>query len=121
MAITYTWDIINLESKTSRDGLDDVVFKVAWVYQGIDSENDPDGNPFSGSFSDVTGVGSPDPDSFTAYADVTKAQCQAWVIAALADEDPARSEETLQAKIAAQIERKKSPPEKVGVPDAWND
>ena len=119
MAITYSWDFTNLESKTSQDGLDDVVFKVAWVFSGIDSENDPDGNPYSGSFSDVTGVGSPDPDSFTAYADVTKSQCQAWVIAALAAEELPRSEETLQAKIDAQIERKKSPPEKVGVPEGW--
>ena len=50
MAITYSWDILNLESQTTQDGLDDVVFKVAWLYQGVDSENDPDGNPYQGYF-----------------------------------------------------------------------
>ena len=121
MAITYSWDILNLESQTTQDGLDDVVFKVAWLYQGVDSENDSDGNPYQGSFSDATVVGSPDPDSFTAYADVTKSQCQAWVIAALADEEPVRSGDTLKAKVDAQIARKKNPPEVWGTPAAWND
>ena len=119
MATTYTWDIINTERRVEEDDLDDVVFKVSWVFSGVDSENDPDGNPYQGSFSDATVVGSPDPSAFTAYADVTKGQCQAWVIAALADEEPVRSEDTLKAKIDAQIERKKSPPEKVGVPENW--
>ena len=84
-----------------------------------DSENDSDGNPYRGSFSDTTLIGSPDADNFTAFANVTKDQCKAWVLAVLAEEDPERNEDTLKAKIDAQIERKKSPPEKVGVPDSW--
>lgn len=121
MAITYTWQITNLERKTKEDDLDNVVFKVSWTFLGVDSENDPDGNPYQGYFSDSTMVGNPDPDNFTAYADVTKAQCQAWVLAALADEDPVRNEDTLKAKVDAQIERKKNPPEVWGTPSAWND
>ena len=120
MATTYTLDIINTERRVEEGDLDDVVFKVAWLYQGVDSENDPDGNPYQGYFSDSTMVGNPDPDNFTAYADVTKAQCQAWVLAALADEDPVRNEDTLKAKVDAQIERKKNPPEVWGTPSSWN-
>ena len=119
MATTYTWQTTNLERKTEESGLNDVVFKVSWTYTGVDSENDSDGNPYRGSFSDTTLIGSPDPDNFTAFANVTKDQCKAWVLAVLAEEDPERNENTLKAKIDAQIERKKSPPEKVGVPDSW--
>jgi len=119
MAITYTWQITNLERKIKEDDLDNVVFKVSWTYTGVDSENDSDGNPYQGYFSDTTVIGSPDPDSFTAFADITEEQCKAWVLAVLAEEDPVRNEETLKAKIDAQIERKKNPPEKVGVPDSW--
>ena len=119
MATTYTWQITNLERKTKEEDLDNVVFKVSWTFLGVDSENDPDGHPYQGSFSDTTLIGSPDPDNFTAFADVTKDQCKAWVLAVLAEEDPERNEDTLKAKIDAQIERKKNPPEKVGVPDSW--
>ena len=121
MATTYTWQTTNLERKPEESDLDDVVFKVSWTYRGVDSENDSDGNPYIGSFSDTTLVGSPDPDNFTAYADVTKAQCQAWVLAVLADEDPVRNEDTLKAKADAQIARKKNPPQVWGTPAAWND
>jgi len=126
MTITYTWQTTNLERKTEESGLNDVVFKVSWTYTGVDSENDSNGNPYRGSFSDATLIGSPDPDNFTAFANVTKDQCKAWVLAVLAEEgselaeeDSGRNEDTLKAKIDAQIERKKSPPEKVGVPDSW--
>ena len=120
MAITYTWQTINLERKTEESGLDDVVFKVSWAYVGVDSENDPDGNPYQGSFSDITLVGNPDPNSFTAFADITEEQCKAWVLAVLAEEDPVRNEDTLKAKVDAQISRKKNPPEVWGTPDSWN-
>ena len=52
---------------------------------------------------------------------MTKAQCQAWVLAVLADEDPVRNEDTLKAKADAQIARKKNPPQVWGTPAAWND
>ena len=120
MATTYSWQTTNLERKTEESGLDDVVFKVSWTYTGVDSENDPDGTPYQGSFSDATLVGRPDPGNFTAFADVTKDQCKAWVLAVLAEEDPVRNEDTLKAKVDAQISRKKNPPEVWGTPDAWN-
>ena len=119
MAITYTWQTINLERKTEENGLNNVVFKVSWIYTGVDSEDDSDGNPYQGYFSDSTLIGSPDPDDFTAFANVTKDQCKAWVLAVLAEEDPVRNEETLKAKVDLQIARKKNPPEKVGVPNSW--
>tara|TARA_R110002012_G_scaffold15070_2_gene60883 strand:+ start:1953 stop:2318 length:366 start_codon:yes stop_codon:yes gene_type:complete len=121
MATTYTWQITNLERKTKEDDLDNVVFKVSWIYTGVDSENDSDGNPYQGYFSDTTVIGSPDPDSFTAFADITEEQCKAWVLAVLAEEDPVRNEETLKAKVDLQIARKKNPPEVWGTPSAWND
>ena len=120
MAITYTWQTINLERKTEESGLDNVVFRVSWIYTGEDSENDPDGNPYQGSLSDTTLIGNPDPNSFTAFADITEEQCKAWVLAVLAEEDPVRNEDTLKAKVDAQISRKKNPPEVWGTPDAWN-
>ena len=121
MAVTYTWQIINLERKTKEGDLDNVVYKVSWTFLGVDSEVDPDDNPYSGSFSDTTVIGNPDPDNFTPFADVTKDQCEAWVIAALAEEDPVRNEETLKAKVDLQIARKKNPPEVWGIPNSWND
>ena len=119
MAITYTWQTINLERKTEENGLNNVVFKVSWIYTGVDSEDDSDGTPYQGYFSDSRLIGSPDPDDFTAFANVTKDQCKAWVLAVLAEEDPVRNEETLKAKVDLQIARKKNPPEKVGVPNSW--
>tara|TARA_R110002020_G_scaffold128577_1_gene288179 strand:+ start:1986 stop:2351 length:366 start_codon:yes stop_codon:yes gene_type:complete len=121
MATTYTWQITNLERKTKEEDLNNVVFKVSWTFLGVDSENDPDGHPYQGSFSDTTIIGSPDPDNFTPFANITRNQCEAWVIAALAEEDPVRNEETLKAKVDLQIATNKNPPEVWGTPNSWND
>ena len=120
MATTYTWQIINLERKTKEEDLDNVVFKVSWIFLGVDSENDPDDHPYQGSCSDTTIIGSPAPDNFTPYANITRNQCEAWVIAALAEEDPVRNEEILKAKVDLQIATNKNPPEVWGTPNSWN-
>lgn len=72
MANTYSWQINLLETAKSEDGLTDVVKIVHWSFDGTDGVNNVH---TYGSAS----VGSPSPEHFTNYADLTEAQVIGWL------------------------------------------
>ena len=111
MATTYTWSYDSLERDAIKDGLDDVVITSYWRITGVD------GN-YSASTYGSASIAAPDPDDFTAFADVTQAQVKAWTLATLADQDI--TEATLEANLQAQIDSQKTPTQKSGVPSNWS-
>ena len=99
MAITYTWQIANMERNTADDG----VVVVHWRCTGVDGDH-------SASSYGTVGL-TPDPSAadFVAYADVTEAQAQGWVWASVSQDDT-------EAAIAAKIDAMANPTAASGTP-----
>jgi len=105
--ITYTWKLNPLAVKLTDDGLTNVVYRVNWVLAG---DEDSYHNQIYGD------VNVPAPDGvFTPYNDLTEAQVQSWVEAALGEEQVA----AYKAAIAQQIELQKNPIDAV-LPSPWS-
>jgi hypothetical protein len=99
MAISYLWDVKQVDTYPSyTDSQDpantesDVVYNVHWRLTGEDdANNDSDGNDVS------------DLSSFTAFADLTVADVQAWVEAAMGADQVQEHKDSIDAQIAAKI------------------
>ena len=111
MATTYTWSYDSLERDIIKDGLDDVIVTSYWRITGVDGDH-------SATNYGSVGIAAPDPNDFTAFADVTQAQVKAWTLSSLADQDI--TEATLEAGLQAQIDTLKNPTQKSGVPADWS-
>ena len=111
MATKFTWSYDSLERDISKDGLADVVITSYWRITGVDGD-------YSASIYGSAGIAAPDPDDFTAFADVTQAQVKAWTLSSLVDQDI--TEDSLEADLQAQIDLLKTPTQKSGVPTGWS-
>ena len=113
MAISYTWDVSNVDTYPSHtDSQDpantesDVIYNVHWRLNGEDdANNDANGNPQTGSVYGSVGLSVDDLSSFTAFDSVTLSDVQGWVEAALGSDEVT----ALKASIDAQIAEKVTP------------
>ena len=101
MAITYTWDVVDLQTKT-EGAYSNVVVQTRWTKIGTDSS---DGS--TGSFQGATPFSAADvPEGdFVAFASLTKAKVLEWVKAVVVG----GYEEHVNAQIAKDIESKQNP------------
>lgn len=79
MAVTYTWEITSLKTKTEGSNADAVV-QTYWKKTGTDDA----GNV--GSFSGATPLTSANVSSFKAFADLTEANVLDWIKAIVIDD-----------------------------------
>lgn len=95
MAITYTWIIAQLDCVPEQDGHANVVTTVHWRYAAA----------WRGWTAEVYGsVALPGPGQpFTDYADLTQAQVEGWVEAALGEEQVQEYRNNIVSQIAALI------------------
>jgi len=105
MAATWTVSTMERTLTDSESGLTDIVVTLHW--QVTDSDGDHHGRCYG-----TVGLGAPDADSFTAYADISEADAIAWAKAAIGEEQVAAYE----ASINSQIELSKNPVSAAGVP-----
>ena len=91
MTITYTWNFPAFDCRVDEDGMQDVVTTVHWVYIGTDE------NGITANLYGTQAVGTPTPDAFTPYPELSEDQVIGWMEATL--DVPA-----MQANIAKQIE-----------------
>ena len=111
MAISYTWDVKNVDTYPSHtDSQDpantesDVIYNVHWRLNGEDdANNDAEGNPQSGSVYGSVGLSVEDLSSFTAFADVSLSDVQGWVEAALGSDEVTALKANIDAQIAEKI------------------
>jgi hypothetical protein len=96
MELTYNWEIVQLDSKPQEGDLQDIVTVVHW------RRNVTDGTFFADSYG-AMGCPSPPETDFTAYADLTQADVEAWLEQGLDVEE-------IDARLLADIENKKNPP-----------
>lgn len=80
MAISYDWIFNPLTVKPVEGSLTDVVITVDWRRTAVD------GNYYASSVYGQVSLGPPNPSDYTAFADLTKAQVEGWVVATLTKE-----------------------------------
>lgn len=93
--ITYEWGIAQLEVAPSEDGLTDVVKTAHWTLTATDGE-------YTASSYGSVGMGEPDPETFTPYAELSKAHVISWLEAKL-------DVEQLHAGLTTQIDAQRTP------------
>jgi hypothetical protein len=89
--ITYKWSFPAFDCRVNEDGMQDVVTTVHWRYAGTNED---------GVTSEIYGaqaVGTPTPDAFTPYPDLSEEQVIEWM-------EQTMDVEALQLNIAEQIE-----------------
>ena len=111
--MAVTWDVAALDATKTVGSLSDVVTVVHWT--ASDSETVGSGDSavvHTGSAYGSIGLAAADSGSFTAYADITKANAIAWAKAAIGSDEVT----AIETKIAAQITESKTPTLSSGVP-----
>jgi len=72
MAISYTWNIVSLDTYPEKEGLNNVVFTIHWTLTGDDGEG------HTGSTYGTSAVELDSNSTYTPYADLTKEQVVDW-------------------------------------------
>ena len=103
--MAVTWDVAALDATKTIGSLSDVVTTVHWT------ASDSDGGYMGSAYGSV-GLAPPDSSSFTAYADITKDNAIAWAKTAIGSDEVT----AIEAGIAAQIAKSKTPTKTSGVP-----
>ena len=111
--MAVTWDVVALDATKTVGSLSDVVTTIHWT--ASDSETVGSGESavthYGSSYGSV-GIADADSESFTAYADITKANAITWVKNAIGSDEVA----SIENGIAAQIAESKTPTKSSGVP-----
>lgn len=100
MAITYTWNVKTVDTKTV-DGNVDTVFNVHYILTGFDE------NQNSGTAYGTIALDTSDLSDFTAFADLTTSIVQSWTEAALGEKEV----QVLKDVISYEITQKITPTE----------
>ena len=107
MAITYDWIFNPLTVKPVEGSLTDIVIMIDWRRTATDQT-------YAASCYGQVAIGPADPSTFTPFNDLTKAQVQGWVEAALTSAAVAQYD----ASLAADIDRQQNPPV-IQLPPPW--
>jgi len=101
------WDIVTLERKLPDGDAppDGQIYTIHYTVTHYDQGES------AGAYGSV-GLGDPDPNNFTPYAQITKEQAVGWVKDALGAERVA----SMEANLESQIQKKLNPTSATGVP-----
>jgi len=100
MAITYTWNVSTVDTKTI-DSNDDVIYSVHWRLNAEDDANqDTEGNNLTASVYGTQSLDTSDLTNFTNFDSVDATLVQGWVEAAMGEESVQGLKDGLDAQIA---------------------
>ena len=108
MAITYTWKVTGVKTKT-EDGNQDAVVQTYWTKTGRDEDGHE--GTFSGA-TPFTSLNMPAGSTFVPFAELTEATVLGWIQAVVVD----GYEEHVNAQIAKQIDEKHNPVTEAALP-----
>ena len=104
--ITFNWTISAAEREVNLDGLENVIKTIHWTYRGTDE------NGVTAETYGSTAIGSPNPESFTPWEEVSDQVAAGWLEGILSTTPALMPEEAetsptqlerLQSNIEAQI------------------
>lgn len=98
MAITYSWNFNPLEIVYNEDVMVDVINVVHWQYVAKDEDS-----KLSVQSIGTVNLPTPSPESFTAFADVTKEQVTMWVETALGADTVLSMQQSLATQIESEL------------------
>ena len=102
MAITYTWNVSTVDTKTI-DSNDDVIFNVHWRLNAEDDANqDDEGNNLTAGVYGTQSLDTSDLSSFINFDSVDSSTVEGWVEAAMGEEEVQSLKDGLDANIADQ-------------------
>ena len=103
MAITYTWNVSTVDTKTI-DSNDDVIYNVHWRLNAEDDANqDSDGNNLTAGVYGTQSLDTSDLSNFTNFDSVDATIVQGWVEGAMGEEAVQGLKDGLDAQIAELI------------------
>ena len=103
MAITYTWNVSTVDTKTI-DSNDDVIYNVHWRLNAEDDANqDSDGNNLTAGVYGTQSLDTSDLSNFTNFDSVDATTVQGWVEDAMGEESVQGLKDGLDAQIAELI------------------
>ena len=104
MAIGYTWNVSTVDTYPTKDIKSDVVYNVHWRLTATDDTNrDSNGEYWAATIYGSQNLNTSDLSSFTAFADLTASDVQAWVEAALTADTVTAMKSGLDSQIAGKI------------------
>lgn len=95
--MTYTWNNTTVDTYPSLEGETDVIFNVHWRLTGEDT------NGNVGSTYGTIALDTSDLSDFTAFADITEADINGWVEAAMGSEEVQAKKDAIDAQIAEKV------------------
>jgi len=104
-----TWHIVQTEYVLAEDSLTNVINLVHWRVTESETVGE---ETYTASSYGTQSLAAPDPDNYTAYDQVTEAECIAWCKAEMGAEQVTSIEDGLTAN----IELQKNPVDGHGVP-----
>ena len=104
-----TWHIVQTEYVLSEDNLTNVINLVHWRVEESQTVGE---ETFTASSYGTQSLAAPDPDNYTAYDQVTEAECINWCKSEMGEEQVTSIEDGLTAN----IELQKNPVDGHGVP-----
>jgi hypothetical protein len=103
MSISYEWNVNTVDVYPTDEGQTDVIYNVHWRLNATDTEVDPEGNPYTASVYGTQSLNTSDLSDFTDFDSVTAAQVQGWVESAMGEEEVQSLKDSLDSKIAGEI------------------
>ena len=100
MAITYTWNVSTVDTKTI-DSNDDVIYNVHWRLNAEDDANqDAEGNNITAGVYGTQSLDTSDLSDFISFDSVDATTVQGWVEAAMGADEVQSLKDGLDAQIA---------------------
>tara|TARA_Y100001938_G_scaffold138209_1_gene203348 strand:- start:5709 stop:6056 length:348 start_codon:yes stop_codon:yes gene_type:complete len=104
MAISYTWDVANVEAYPTKSSKSNVVHTVHWRLKGTDdSNNDSEGNPQIGELYGSVSLNTDDLSSFKTFSSLTLSDVQGWVEATIGSDEITKIKSSIDAQIAEKV------------------
>ena len=103
MAISYNWDVNTVDVYPTDGDYTDVIYNVHWRLNAVDTQVDAEGNPYTASVYGTQSLDTSDLSDFTDFESVTSSQVQGWVESAMGAEEVQSLKDSLDAKIADEI------------------
>ena len=103
MSISYQWNVNTVDVYPTDEGQTNVIYNVHWRLNATDTQVDAEGNPYTASVYGTQSLDTSDLSNFTDFDSVTSSQVQGWVESAMGAEEVQSLKDSLDAKIADEI------------------
>jgi hypothetical protein len=103
MSISYEWNVNTVDVYPTDEEQTNVIYNVHWRLNATDTQVDAEGNPYTASVYGTQSLNTSDLSDFTDFDSVTAAQVQGWVESAMGEEEVQSLKDSLDSKIAGEI------------------